>query len=205
MSEYNSEATYFEEEEEETESEWEVLKANNSYEINVNYPHVIRKRSNQKILKESMNNYGYLQVKLNGKPYLIHRLIALQWIPNPNNLPYIDHINNCRTDNRIENLFWCSHEENQNNLSGTKNGRKVEFVDEIPDDAIYVEYWNQHRFSGYYFSLTSDLFYRALRNGKNRVIPTYKHHGYRVITLTDINKKQHEISYDKFLSVYNLN
>lgn len=45
----------------------------------------------------------------------IHRLVAETFIPNPNNLPCIDHINTIRTDNRIENLRWCTHEENMNN------------------------------------------------------------------------------------------
>lgn len=49
------------------------------------------------------------------KLYFIHRLIAEAFIPNPENKPYIDHINSIRDDNRIENLHWVTHKENLNN------------------------------------------------------------------------------------------
>ena len=47
--------------------------------------------------------------------YDIHRLVAETFIPNPNKLPCIDHINTISTDNRVENLRWCTLKENMNN------------------------------------------------------------------------------------------
>lgn len=54
----------------------------------------------------------------------IHRLIALAFIPNPNNLPEVDHINNCGTDNRACNLRWCTRKENMNNPL-TKQNKEI--------------------------------------------------------------------------------
>lgn len=42
----------------------------------------------------------------------IHRLIAEAYIPNPDNLPIVGHMNNIKTDNRIENLYWTTYSEN---------------------------------------------------------------------------------------------
>ena len=52
----------------------------------------------EKILKESTNSAGYYRVHLNGVGYLKHRLVAKQFILNPNNLPCVDHINHQRID-----------------------------------------------------------------------------------------------------------
>lgn len=69
--------------------------------------------------KAYYNSDGHLKVRLykngQGKHYFIHRLAANAFIPNPNNLPCIDHINTIKTDNRVENLRWCTYKENSNN------------------------------------------------------------------------------------------
>ena len=74
-------------------------------------------------LRQTLNCYGYPMVGLYSgrekstfRNISVHRLIASAWLPNPNNLPEIDHINTIRDDNRVENLRWCTKKENRNNV-----------------------------------------------------------------------------------------
>lgn len=55
---------------------------------------------------------NYVRRVINGKKYYLHRLIALEHIPNPENKPDVNHINGLKWDNRIENLEWVTKSEN---------------------------------------------------------------------------------------------
>lgn len=60
---------------------------------------------------------GYYRVHLVRKLYLVHRLIAETFLPNPENKPTVDHINRNPSDNRLENLQWATYEEQWKNTS----------------------------------------------------------------------------------------
>ena len=64
------------------------------------------------------------------KFFKLHRLIALAFIPNPDNKPCVDHINRNRKDNRIENLRWATSKENRRNLTCNSNSGK-QFISKI--------------------------------------------------------------------------
>lgn len=82
-----------------------------------------------KVLKPAKHKSGYVLVSLRkeGKSYTqkLHRLIAKAFIPNPENKPFIDHINGIRDDNRIENLRWCTNQENVSFPLAVENNRKA--------------------------------------------------------------------------------
>ena len=79
------------------------------YEIEINYPHTIRKKADGIVINEYINSNGYVAVNLNGRSYLKHRLIALQFIPNddPVNKTDCDHRSRVRSDYHISNLRWA--------------------------------------------------------------------------------------------------
>lgn len=88
-----------------------------------------RLHNKYKILNTKVNKFGYKEVALtkNGKTktLLLHRLIAQHFVPNPNDLPCVNHKNGVKADNRIENLEWCTKSQNtkhafDNNLGGFK-------------------------------------------------------------------------------------
>ena len=89
-------------------------------------------RIRRRFLKQTVTKDGYHRVGLcrdgKQKMFSVHRLVAIHYIPNPDNKCQVDHINQDKSDNRIENLRWVtSSENNQNkgimitNTSGHKN------------------------------------------------------------------------------------
>ena len=70
------------------------------------------KCSKAKELKGSISSYGYRYVTLNYKPYAWHRIIALTFIPSDDTTLTIDHINEDKLDNCVDNLRWCTLSEN---------------------------------------------------------------------------------------------
>lgn len=78
-----------------------------------------------RILKLCANRLGYLKAGLcsndKKKQYLVHRLVAEAFIPNPNNLPIINHKDENPSNNNVDNLEWCTAKYNSN--YGTRNDR----------------------------------------------------------------------------------
>jgi HNH endonuclease len=65
-------------------------------------------------LKTFVNNCGYTEIVLTSrcKHFLVHRLVATAFIPNPNNLPQVNHIDGDKQNNHVTNLEWCSASNN---------------------------------------------------------------------------------------------
>lgn len=107
--------------------EWRKIKDFENYQVS-NLGRVKNKRGT--IIKSFDNGHGYLRISLckDGKHYnrYVHRLVAEAFIDNPHCLSDVNHINQQKDDNCVENLEWVSHKDNCN--YGTRNERQSQKI-----------------------------------------------------------------------------
>lgn len=100
-------------------------------------------------IKPYYSKGGYVRVKLNygdrSKKVMMHRLVAMAFIPNPYNKPQVDHINRNRADNRVENLQWVTAQENSQLAveRGSKDSMKYTFINKKTGEIM--EFTNRHQ------------------------------------------------------------
>ena len=166
MNTSDSEIYIEEEDQEEDEGQWLDCVADQEYQIWSEYPYQIRKKSNKRIVKESIGDTGYVCCYLNGKLYKKHRIVGLQFIPNddPEHKTMIDHINHDRSDYHILNLRWVSRVDNARNMS-TLMGEQIPIHDELPETAEQLDSYGSHWFEGLFIDYNQKKLF--LFNGVN--------------------------------------
>lgn len=107
------------------------------------------------ILKPGRTRKNYLQVSLTKnsiqKPFRVHRLVAIAFIPNPNSYPQVNHIDGNKQNNCVENLEWCTNEYNmkeswrlglRDNIykKGKENSRSV-IINQYNFQGEFVKKW----------------------------------------------------------------
>lgn len=97
-------------------NQWIKVKGYENYSVSPEGQ--VRNDKTGRILRPRRQSQGYIQLHLcrNGKAvqHLVHRLVAEAFIPNPEQYPYVNHINEDKSDNRVENLEWCTKQYNNN-------------------------------------------------------------------------------------------
>ena len=189
-----------------------------NYEILSKYPHTIRRIEDKREVSEIERNDGYIQVNLNDddKKRICkkHRLIAEQFIPNPDGLPQVDHINHNRKDNRISNLRWVSASTNQFNKSSFK-GVRYEFIDDIPETAVVVDFYDtrterrEFEADKYYYhhneDSDEDLFYSRIDENVYKILHiSINKNGSRFVNLKDTNNRAVGVVINRFKQQHDL-
>lgn len=89
-----------------------------------------------KIMTGSRDKDGYLLVTLNGKSEKIHRLVAGAFLSNPENKPCVNHLDECKQNNKASNLEWATNKENS--LHGTsririskQKGKQITYLNKV--------------------------------------------------------------------------
>lgn len=101
--------------------------------------------SKERKLKPYNNGYGYMLVDMrkDGKRYMrvVHRLVAEAFLPNPNNLPQVNHIDGNKGNNCVDNLEWCTCSENQKHGFDTglkPQAQKHPFSKLTKEEVLYI-------------------------------------------------------------------
>lgn len=107
--------------------QWKTIAEFPNYEVS-NYGQVRRVWKNHTNLKETMlNKFGYEIVHLSkdgvNKHRSIHRLVALAFLDNPDNLPEVNHIDGNKENNCVDNLEWVTRSQNMKHAYSIGHGR----------------------------------------------------------------------------------
>lgn len=99
---------------------WSVINGFENYRVSDTG--IIMNVKKNRVVKQVLNKCGYMQLQLcsNGRRVnkLVHQIIAEAFIPNPNNYHIVNHKDECKTNNCIDNLEWCTSK--YNNAYGTR-------------------------------------------------------------------------------------
>ena len=123
-----------------------------------------------RILKPRINKKGYhvvmLQLHKNFKRCLVSRLVAKAFIPNPDNLPVVNHKDQNPHNNCADNLEWCTVQYNctYNNAAFERGKKRILFpIEQLTLDGHHVAYFNSmqeaDRILGYYHSNIGRVIY----------------------------------------------
>lgn len=97
---------------------WKAIDGKHPYEVSDMGR--VRNADTMRVLKPCPNAKGYMRVQICGKKYRVHRLVAAAFIPNPRDLPQINHKDGNKGNNSADNLEWCDQMENY--LHAVDNG-----------------------------------------------------------------------------------
>lgn len=102
--------------------QWKTIELDKEYEVSNTGK--VRKITGREVKIGTVQVTGYARVMLNQRPHLVHRLVATAFIPNPDNLPWVNHKDMDKQNNDVSNLEWVTPKQNSQHAAPllTKQG-----------------------------------------------------------------------------------
>lgn len=113
-----------------------------------------KKHMKERILKGGLDRYGYTHVGLcdgnKRKTFLVHRLVTEAFIANPDNKPQVNHKDEVKTNNCVDNLEWMTNKENANYGTRTERQAKTQSksVAQYSKDGKLIKIWTSIKEAG---------------------------------------------------------
>lgn len=112
-----------------TQSKYKIPIVGEGMEFTGEFKHILKP---EREMSYTLNNRGYLSVVIRRKTYMVHRLVAQAFIPNPQNKPFVNHKDGDKTNNHVDNLEWCTAAENNQHARDTglhiqAKGHKIKY------------------------------------------------------------------------------
>ena len=186
---------------EEVEQEFVPIKSLDFYEMSTTEPWNFRRIGKAKCLKYNLNKTGYYQIGFSQVgSRCVHRLVAEQFIENPNPVEYrvVHHIDGNKLNNSIENLEWTSQSRNIR-LAKPAVKQVNEYLEEMPDNIIEITEYNDREICDYYFDIDNERILKVKNNGRIKIIKPCSNGEVLLISMTDIHKKRFCVSYNKLI------
>lgn len=156
-----------------------LLDLDDKYAVS-NFGQVKNVRTN-KYLKLKQNSKGYIEVQLlikgRKQKFRVHKLVAMCFIPNIDNKPYVNHIDGDKANNYVNNLEWCTAKENDAHARETGLKSQNKPIKAINIDTLEETVFESLSECARYFNCNKSYIHRVLKNTYGRT--QYK--GYKFI------------------------
>lgn len=147
-------------------SKWYKIKEFPDGKYEINKKGEVRNSKTGQLLKGTVGKDGYLAyvLTIDNKVYrrLAHVLVATQFIPNPNNYPIVNHIDENKSNPCVDNLEWMTHSQNSNHGSAQSRSelRRSKPINEYDIDGKYIRTWKSTKEIYLYYGLPYDRDHR---------------------------------------------